>query len=67
MLNSIEYTTWRRLVRPQGSPPNSVPDPVWVEKNRSIRSIPAEQAQQFAQLVQQQLPVRDRGLDSANR
>jgi hypothetical protein len=66
MLTSIEYTTWRRLVRPRGSPPNAPPDPVWVQRGTQIRAVCPVILQEFIEIVQQQPPVHDRGLDYAN-
>jgi hypothetical protein len=65
MLTSIEYTTWRRLVRPRGSPPNAPPDPVWVQRGTQIRPVCPIILQEFIQIVQLN-SIRDRGLDSAN-
>lgn len=58
MLNSIEYTTWRRLVRPSGTRPGTVPDPVWVQRGTHIRTVPVERVQEFIRIVQQQPTVR---------
>lgn len=66
MLNSIEYTTWRRLVRPTGTSPSAPPDPVWVQRGTQSRAVCPVILQEFIQIVQLN-SIRDRGLDSANR
>ena len=65
MLNTIEYTTWRRLVRPVGSPPSAPPNPVWVQRDTQIRTVCPVILHQFNQIAQRQ-QFRVHVLDCAN-
>jgi len=65
MLNTISYTTWRRLVRPRGAAPSAPPDPVWVLRDTYTRAVSPQILREFIRIVQRQQVHADVH-DSAN-
>jgi len=65
MLNSIEYTTWRRNTRATGTRGSTQPDPVWIQRGTLVRRVKPVIVEEFIRIVQQQQPVHVHVQDSS--